>query len=99
MANINVTYEDIRNAATKLTSGKDEIISRLGDMDALVNNLVASGFTTDHASVAFDNAFDEFVRGSRQTIEGLEGLANFLRSAADQMHDTDQGLANSIRNA
>ena len=99
MANVNVTYDDLTGAARQLTAGKDEIHTKLGELSSLIDNLTSNGFQTDHASVAYQDSYSKFTTGARQAIDGLEGLSQFLVSAADQLQQQDQGLANSIQSA
>lgn len=96
MANINVTYDDMRDAAAQLNQGKEDITTKLTELDTRINNLVASGYVTDQSSVAFDQSFDQFIVGVKQAVEGLEGLSKYLIAAADALHSTDEGLAKSI---
>jgi len=97
MANVNVTYDDMRNAATQLTQGKDEITQKLTELSQLVDNLVSSGYVTDQSSRAFDDTFDQFITGTKSAVEALDGLSKFLLAAADGLQQTDEQLANSIK--
>ncbi|MBC7760450.1 MAG: WXG100 family type VII secretion target, partial [Candidatus Saccharibacteria bacterium] len=40
MANMNVTYSEMTDAANRLTTGKDDIVSKLHELQTLVNGLV-----------------------------------------------------------
>jgi len=93
MANVNVTYQEMRDAATKLNAGKDEINQKLQELKTYIGNLVSSGFVTDQASVKFNETYTNFTTGATQTISALEGLASYLTQAAQAMSDTDQQLA------
>ena len=53
MANMNVTYEELRSQANQLRQGQQTITETLQNLQTQVNNLVASGFQTDSASGAF----------------------------------------------
>lgn len=97
MPNLNVTYADMNDAATKLRSGKDEIDQRLQQMKAMIDNLVASGYVTDQSSPAFQNAYQEFNDGATKTIEGLTGISTYLDKAAQALQDTDSQLANALK--
>ena len=44
MANVNVTYQEMRDAANRLTRGKEEIFSKLTELQNMVNNLVNGGY-------------------------------------------------------
>jgi WXG100 family type VII secretion target len=97
MANINVTYDQMRDAAGRLVAGKDDITAKLTEMSQLVDNLVASGYVTDQSSRAFDETFDKYIMNTKGAMDALDGLSQFLIKAADAMQETDTGLAGSIR--
>jgi WXG100 family type VII secretion target len=97
MTNLNVTYQDMRDAATKLTGGKHDIETKLRELKSLVDSLVNGGYVTDKSSKAFDSSYTEFNDGVTKTIEGLEGMSDYLNKAADALEDTDSQLANAIK--
>ena len=96
MANVNVTYDDLRSQAGQLRNGQSSIMDTLSNLSTQVNNLVASGFVTDAASGAFQQSYEDFSTGAKQAIEGLEGMASFLEQAAQTLQDVDQQLASGI---
>ncbi len=97
MADMNVTYAAMESAAKQLQAGEQEIISTLNKLKALVAELVAGGFVTDAASKQFDASYSEFNKGATQTIQGLNGMGQYLTSAARAYQDTDQQLAKSLK--
>ena len=97
MANLNVTYDELNDAAARLRAGKDDLQSKLAELSNLVQNLTASGFQAEHSSAAYRDSFEQFRSGTSQAVDGLEGLASFLNSAADALRQTDEGLAAAIR--
>jgi len=98
MPNLNVTYQDMHDAATRLSQGEDEINSKLTQLKSLVDSLVAGGYVTDRSSVAFSNSYQEFTDGASKTIAGLTGMASYLNKAADALSQTDSDLANALKN-
>lgn len=97
MANVNVTYEDMRSAAGQLRNGQEQLNSTLTELSGLINNLVQTGFVTDLASVTYQDQYEQFTSGTTQAIEALEGLAAYLEQAADVLAATDSDLSNAIR--
>ncbi|MBH0008870.1 WXG100 family type VII secretion target [Salinibacterium sp. UTAS2018] len=97
MANMNVTYSEMTDAAGRLISGKDELITKLTELQTLVNGLVESGFVTDSASGAFQVSYETFTQGTTQAVTGLDGMSTFLTTAADQLSQVDTELGNAIR--
>jgi WXG100 family type VII secretion target len=97
MPNMNVTYQDMHDAASRLSQGEDEIKSKLTQLKSLVDQLVSGGYVTDRSSVAFNNSYQEFNSGATQTISGLSGMASYLNKAAQSLQQTDQDLANQLK--
>ena len=96
MANMNVTYSDMTDAAKRLDSGKTDIITKLNELKALVGQLVGAGFVTDAASGAFNTSYEQFDKGTQQAVNGLDGMSQFLNKAASAMQNTDDELAKGI---
>ncbi|GAA1478311.1 WXG100 family type VII secretion target [Nocardioides aestuarii] len=97
MANVNVTYEEMKSQATKLAAGRQEIESKLNELKGQVDNLVAGGFVTDSASAAFQTSYEEFTKGASQTIEGLDGMGQYLTKAAETFQSVDSELASALK--
>lgn len=95
-SNVNVTYQEMRDAATRLTNGQAEMEQKLQELQSFVQNLVNSGYVTDASSKAFDASYSEFTHGARQTVAGLEGMAQFLNQAAQTFEQADTTLASQI---
>lgn len=97
MADLNVTYQDMTDAAARLTAGEQDLTAKLTELNTLVNNLVANGYVTDQSSRAFDDTFNQFITGTKQVVEGLGGLSKYLTAAANALQATDQQLAQTIK--
>lgn len=97
MANVNVTYQDMQDQATKLNNGRIEIETQLSALKSQVEGLVSGGFVTDSASASFKTSYDEFSTGVSKTIEGLDGMATYLTKAAEAFKDVDTQLANALK--
>lgn len=96
MANVNVTYEEMRAAGKQLQAGKADIESRLSQMKSQVDQLVAGGYVTDVSSKQFQASYEEFNQGATKTIQGLEGMSQYLNTAADTFQQTDQQLSQQL---
>ncbi|MBC7297572.1 MAG: WXG100 family type VII secretion target [Demequina sp.] len=97
MANLNVTYDDLRNAGNHLINGKGDLESRLMELKALIDNLVSGGYVTSASSGAFHEQYAQFTQSATAAVSALDGLSGFLRQAADALQQTDEALASSIR--
>lgn len=97
MTDMNVTFDDMRAAAKDLADGHSEIETKLTHLQNGITNLVAAGYVTGASSGVFDDKFKEFKKGASQVIEGLNGMGEFLKSAATAMDDTDKQLAQALQ--
>lgn len=97
MANVTVTYQEMEAAADRLSAGRAEIQAQLQALQRQVEGLVAGGYVTDRSSAAFLESYTEFGAGCSQTVEGLDGMGAYLRSAARTFADADQQLAGALR--
>lgn len=96
MPNVNVSYQEMQAQASRLQSGRQDIESRLAALQNEVRTLIQSGFSTDSASGQFNASYEEFSRGARTVIEGLDGMANYLTKAAAAFQTVDAELARAI---
>jgi WXG100 family type VII secretion target len=97
MANLNVSYGEMRDAAARLTAGQDDIATKLTELKGFIDGLVSSGFVTDQASVTFGESYGKFSHGATELIGGLSSLGDYLRKASDALEDTDKQLAAALR--
>ena len=97
MANVNVTYQEMNSAGDRLKAGREEIDGQLNQLQRLVVSLVEGGYVTDSSSVQFRQFYDEFNKGCMQTIEGLNGMADYLRTAATTFETADRELSNALK--
>lgn len=97
MANVNVTYEEMRAAAGQLRGGQETLNNTLTELSGLISNLTQSGFVTDLASVTYQDQYEQFTAGTRQAVDALDGLASYLEQASDTLAATDSDLSNAIR--
>lgn len=96
MANMNITYEEMSDSATRMLNNKNDIDDKLTECKTIVDGLTASGFVTDQASGRFDEVHSEFVTSANQAMETLAQLSDWLNKAVDAMRDMDTQLAGSL---
>jgi len=80
----------------KLKAGQLEVEEVLTRLKNAVTSLTSSGFQTDASSVQFETSYEEFNTGVKKTIEGLEGMAGYLKTAADTFKDVDEQLKKGL---
>lgn len=96
MANINVSYAEIEDAATQLGGGRDEITQKLQQMQQRISTLVSSGFVTDQASGKFNDAYSEYSTSANTVIAKLTEIQSFLTQTSSAMRDMDAQIASRI---
>ncbi|MBK0420401.1 WXG100 family type VII secretion target [Leucobacter sp. CSA1] len=96
MANINVSYSEMEQAAAQLGAGRDEIGQKLQTMQNLITNLVSSGFVTDQASGKFNSAYAEYTASASTVVGKLSEIQNFLVQTAEALRDMDAQIAARI---
>ncbi len=94
---VDLTYAEMEKEAGKLLKDMDRLHKELDTIDDRIKNLVQSGFTTQKASGAFEKSFEDFTKGAKQTMEGLEGLSEFLKKAKEAFENLDIELAKSAK--
>lgn len=83
MSHINVSYADIEQAAAQLGHGREEISERLQGLQALIQNLVSSGFVTEHASVKLDGAYSEYTASANNVVAKALRDSEFLAAVCE----------------
>lgn len=96
MSNIKVSYAEIEQAATQLGSGREEITSKLQNMQSQIANLVSSGFVTDQASGKFNDAYTKYTQSANTLIAQLNEIQRFLTGTANAMRELDSQIASKI---
>ena len=92
MANVNVTYEEMEQAAGRLETGEEDLNTKLTELQNYIQNLISSGFVTDSASVSFGEAYNQFTTSTRTTLQALTSMGTYLRTASTRLKETDQSL-------
>lgn len=97
MANLNITYGEMQDSATRMRNNKNEIDSRLTECKSIVDNLTNSGFVTDSASKEFETVHTEFVGAANELMENLTLLSEWLDKAVEALRSMDTELAGSLK--
>jgi WXG100 family type VII secretion target len=97
MANLNVSYDEINAAASRLSSGRDQLTDQLQQLRTFIQNLVSSGFVTDQASGAFNETYEKFTTAATATVDNLTILSQNLSKTAQVLRETDQQIAAQLR--
>lgn len=96
MADMNITYDEMSNSATRMRNNKTDIDDKLTECKNIVDSLTGSGFVTQQASGRFDEVHTEFVNSANQAMDTLDQLSQWLDKAVDAMRQMDSDLAGSL---
>ncbi|GAB4086065.1 hypothetical protein GCM10028784_26950 [Myceligenerans cantabricum] len=96
MSNINVTFQEMEDAAQRMKQEASDMQAKLDQLRNMVQNLVQDGYVTDKSSKRFDESYQELDKGGKQVLEGLDGIGEYLKQAADALRKTDEELANAL---
>lgn len=99
MANVSANYEAITSTANLLSSNHETITGILTHLKSAVDSLVQGEFKTDLASGAFQSSYEQFNTGVTNTLQGLQGMSQFLHQAQQGFQSLDQSLAQSASQA
>lgn len=97
MANVNVTYQEMHDAAKNLENGQHDITTKLSELKKLVDGLVGGGYVTDKSSKQFETSYTEFNTGANKMIEGLTGMSGYLKAAAQTFEKADSELSAALK--
>jgi WXG100 family type VII secretion target len=95
--NVNVTYQEMRDAGRRLANGQTEIENKLAELSGLVTSLVNGGYVTDSSSKSFETAYLQFTQGAKSVIAGLNDMNVYLHAAADKFEKADAELAAQLK--
>lgn len=96
MANLDITYQEMSDTATRLRTNKTDIDDKLTECKSIVNSLTQNGFVTDKASGHFDQVHTDFVNSANEAMDTLEQLSTWLDKAVEAMQDMDTQLNSSL---
>lgn len=96
MANITVSYDEMNTAATKLNTGREEMIAKLRDLQGQIKSLVSSGFVTDSASGKFEAAYTDYTNSANIVVEKLTEIQQFIQDVARAHQEMDSQIASKI---
>jgi WXG100 family type VII secretion target len=85
---IDVTPQELRDTATSVRRGSDDVQHVLSSLAAHVQALSWRG----SASEGFQSMFQEWQQGAQQVREAMDGIASLLAQAAQAYEDTDAGI-------
>ncbi len=96
MADITVSYDEMRNSVNQLKQGQQDIEGKLQSMKTMIKGLVETAFRTQSASPRFKDSYEQWDQGAMNVIAGLEGMSQFLEQAIASHQDLDSNLSSGL---
>ncbi len=94
-----VNPEELRGSARRLDAGRTEIGDKLGELKRMIDQLVQTSFSGGTAPGKFLESYEQWDKGAKAAVAGLEGMSGFLTKAAQSHIDLDTGLAAGAKQA
>ncbi|MGP4112116.1 WXG100 family type VII secretion target [Streptomyces sp. 4N509B] len=93
---INIDPDEIDAAAAWLRNQKEMMQQGLQEADTKMSEVVAAAYSTPGSETKFKPYWEQYNSSTKQAIEGLEGVSQFLSAVAAAFVDTDDQTAGSI---
>lgn len=93
---INIDPAAMEEAATWLRNQKEMMQQSLLEADQKMGDVVAAAYSTPGSETKFRPFWEEYNSSTRQAIEGLEGVSEFLRQVSEAFVSTDDQTAGAI---
>ncbi|HSX66543.1 WXG100 family type VII secretion target [Nocardioides sp.] len=86
---LELNYDDIDDAAAKLTDGQGAIVDLLNELKSLVADLTASGFNTEKASPQFDEDYATLTDELTQASDAIGQMSQRLTEIRNGFEEFD----------
>ncbi len=96
MADVQISYEEMLASARKLEQARTDIQGQLEGLLKMVANLVQTSFKTQMASERFRQSYEQWDKGAKNAITGLESMSTFLNRAVQGHRDLDSNLTSGL---
>ncbi len=90
MAQLSVTFQDLRDQSSQVQSGAAEVSDILTRLTQQIADL--AGRWEGGASQAFQDRWQEWQNGAKAIQQAMDDMGRFLGTAADQYEQTETGL-------
>lgn len=100
MAEIDISYENIQQAATILTNAEADIAPQIKNMQTQVDNLLTpdGGLWMSQTSPAIQAQYDQFNTSAVQCCQAITSFANMFTSLVNNLQSMDTRMAYNITN-
>ena len=90
-----VTYEDLENLSSQLTAQMNNLQQVIANAQKYVDQVAGVSWQSE-AQANFSHLHAGWQSSAKQIMQSGNGMATFLKTAAQAYRDTDQSLARGI---
>lgn len=98
MADLDISYQKVQDAATKMALIKGDIAHALQSASRTVDELVGDGFSTPTASEEYGSSFAAFIKEAEAAVTAVGQLELFFRNVVTSFTEADADLAKPLAN-
>ncbi|MBM0277246.1 WXG100 family type VII secretion target [Micromonospora tarensis] len=96
MATYHIVSEDIQESASWLQQNMQTLLDGMTQAKSKIDTLIQGGYNTPAAQQQFQPYFDEYKSSVDQTLEGMEGISQYLTQVGDAFAETDSQTGSSL---
>lgn len=96
MSSMKLELTEMSNLANQLKSTHQDLLNQMDQMKAKVNATTDNEFITPASSGAFNSSYEQFTQGTKQALDGMEGMARWLEGAVEGFQGLDEQLASQV---
>jgi uncharacterized protein YukE len=96
MATYHVQTEDIQESASWLNQNMETLLDGMRQAKTKIDDLIQGGYNTPAAQSKFGPYFDEYKSSVDQTLQGMEGISEYLKQVGVAFEQTDSETGNSL---
>ncbi|MEV7289118.1 TIGR04197 family type VII secretion effector [Streptomyces sp. NPDC093252] len=90
--------DDLITAQTSLKNMNQyqQALALLEEINRELDNLVATGYRTETSEQKFIPFYQQFNKSCEQTMEGLRGIAQYVKGVGDGFGELDRTMGNNL---
>ncbi|WP_250007574.1 WXG100 family type VII secretion target [Actinoplanes sp. M2I2] len=88
--------EEVKAFAQYLLQQRENLQSALQEADTRMAETVEASYNTPGSESKFKPFWEEYITGTKQAIDGIEGVSQFLDQTLQKFVETDDATAGAI---
>ncbi|PMR57343.1 MULTISPECIES: WXG100 family type VII secretion target, partial [Micromonospora] len=96
VATYHIVSEDMQESSTWLKQNMQTLLDGMNQAKSKIDTLIQGGYNTPAAQQKFGPYFDEYKGSVDQTLNGMEGISQYLTQVSDAFSETDNQTGASL---